>query len=250
MERKSFAPYLILLALLMATAVALAFTVDVKTTDEAGIRVFLPDQVGEWTGHELRFCQNFQCQKEFAADTLEHPEVCPVCGGALDSMARVEKEILPPDTQILKKKFEHPDGRMIFVAIVMSGKERASIHRPEVCLAGQGYEIVNSEVLSVPMEGRRPLEVKLLDLVQKGRTRDGRTYESNSYYAYWFVGKGRETPRHLHRMFWMAYDRIVRNVSHRWAYISLGGGRRDRNDSTTEDMSAFLRELYPTMAVP
>jgi len=70
------------------------------------------------------------------------------------------------------------------------------------------------------------------------------------YYAYWFVGKDRETPHHLERMFWMAYDRIVRNVAHRWAYLSVAGIRDVVGGRLyIEEIKDFVRDFYPQISL-
>ena len=250
METKTLKPYLVVLGLMILTSLALAFTVDVNVTDQAGIRMFLPDQVGAWVGDEMRFCHNDLCQKEFLKGQLKDPNVCPACGGILSSMALGEKTLLPADTEILKKLYKNSSGKSVFVSIVLSGKERASIHRPQVCLVGQGNEIVNTIVLPVPMENRRPLGITVLEMLRHGRSQDGEAKTAPTYYAYWFVGKGRETPSHIQRMVWMATDRVFHNVSHRWAYIAIGGVRASADDpSYQEEIRSFLKDLYPEMLI-
>ena len=250
METKTLKPYFVVLGLMILTSLALAFTVDVNVTDQAGIRMFLPDHVGTWVGDEMRFCHNELCQKEFLKGQLKDPNVCPVCGGVLSSMALGEKILLPADTEILKKLYKSPSGRSVFVSIVLSGKERASIHRPQVCLVGQGNEIVNTFVLPVTMDNRRPLDITVLEMLRHGRNQAGDASASPTYYAYWFVGKGRETPSHIQRMVWMATDRILRNVSHRWAYIAIGGVRSSADDQAYQDeIRGFLKDLYPEILI-
>ncbi|MBU1908990.1 MAG: EpsI family protein, partial [Verrucomicrobia bacterium] len=159
MEKRALKPYIVLIGLFVLTSLALALTVNVNISDEAGIVVALPDQVGEWRGEEIRFCQGPTCGKEFVRSALKNLDVCPLCGSPLGSMTLGEKTLLPDDTIILKKKYADPLGQVVFVSIVMSGKERASIHRPQVCLVGQGNEIVRSSVLEVPLEHREPLDI-------------------------------------------------------------------------------------------
>lgn len=248
MEARSIKPHLMVLGLLVLTSLALAFTVDVGASDEAGIKVFLPDRVGEWTGDELRFCQTPTCQASIFFSEVKEAGVCPKCNGPLATMTKVEKDLLPSDTEVLKKEYRNARGQRIYASIVMSGRERASIHRPQVCLVGQGNEIEQSSVLHVPMEGRDDLGVMVLDMLRRWRTPDGRQNEYKTYYAYWFVGKGRETPYHSMRMFWMAADRVLYNRSHRWAYISVSGDR-DAEASYRGEVTAFIRELYPEMAM-
>lgn len=247
MNVDKYKPYLVVIALLLVTVGLLAFSGNVRVSDATGIKVYLPDRVGQWEGKELRFCQSRSCQREFTVDQLTDPMQCPVCGGVLDSMAMAEKDVLPKDTVILKKKYSRSDGDALFVSIVLSGAERASIHRPQVCLVGQGYEVVRSSVVKTPIENRYPLRIMLLDLLRKRKQSDGRMMEYESYYAYWFVGKGRETPYHLQRMMWMSSDRILHGVSHRWAYVSISGLRQDNSEEYVAMLKDFLKDLYPQM---
>jgi hypothetical protein len=232
------------------TSLALARTVDVRVTDEAGLRLELPAQVGLWTGQEIRFCQNPQCQREVHAPPDRVPTACPHCNAPLHAMSLAESQLLPADTVVLKRIYRHPSGRAVHVSLVLSGRERASIHRPEVCLIGQGRTILDRYRLDVPIEGQPPLRVMVLDLRQEaGRT--GADPEGlESYYAYWFVGKDRQTPYHWQRMWWMGQDRIFRNVAHRWAYIAIGGSRDRHSEAHREEIKAFLRDFYPQIALP
>jgi hypothetical protein len=248
MESRPLKPFLIVLVILSVTSLALAYTVNVRITDEAGIKLVLPDRIDNWRGEELRFCQNPACQREWALDTLERPDACPACAGVLASMSFAERSLLPADTLMLKKRYINPAGEVIHVSIVLSGKERASIHRPQVCLRGQGRTILREFPMEIPLRGRdHPLTVEVLDLVHDVTLPGGRAYSALSYYAYWFVGKDRETHSHYQRMLWMGMDRIFRNVSHRWAYISVGGGRQDGSPAYQSEISQFVGQLYPHM---
>jgi len=250
MVARTYAHYLILLVLLALTSMALAFSIDTSTSDEAGINPSLPDRVGLWVGDEIRFCLNPEHQKIYAASQLEDLTVCPDCGGQLGSMTLIEKSMLPADTVIVKKRYKHPDGRHIIATIVMSGKERASIHRPERCLVGQGSEIEDSHIISVPVVGRGPFDVRILDMLRHVRVQ-GVPRSYGSYYAYWFVGKDRETASHNARLFWMAADRVLHNKSHRWAYIAFSGDRDTEHDSEAyrDEIREFASLAYPQMII-
>jgi hypothetical protein len=246
METKSLKPYFVVIGLMVATSVLLAFSVDVKITDEAGIKMLLPEQIGKWHGEDILYCLNPACQKEFqGGEIIKGSSVCPACGGELNSMSKAERDILPADTGLVRKRYVSPEGRVIFASIVLSGKERSSIHRPQMCLVGQGQEIVRSATVPVPLEGRKPLDVMSLELLRRYKIAGGQSQEYASYYAYWFVGKGRETPSHVQRMVWMATDRIFHNVSHRWAYIAIAGAREKDTDDYRDEMISFVHDLYP-----
>jgi len=249
METRSYKPYIVTILLLLGTIAALAFTVDVDLTDEAGIIVLLPDEAGRWNGEEIRFCQRSGCFRQWTISQLEHPDVCPSCDGEVREGAKAELKLLPPDTKIHKKQYKTEDGVFLNAGIVLSGNDRASIHRPELCLTGQGSTITNSIPYIVEFEQRKPLEVKILELKKTGLTPQGESYTYSTFYAYWFVGKDRETSEHLKRMYYMATDRVFRNVAHRWAYISVSGvqGQFGSKDEYKEAVGELIREIYPPM---
>jgi len=174
--------------------------------------------------------------------------VCPKCGGSLHALSKVELDLLPADTEGVKGRYESADGRKVFASIILSGRERASIHRPERCLTGQGGEISGSEIISVPIAGRDPLKVKILKL-SHGSPSAGSKSMYGSYYAYWFVGSGRETPEHWQRMIWMASDRIFLNRAHRWAYIAIAGARIEGNTDYQKEVREVGSLLYPKISL-
>ena len=57
MEKHPIKPFLVVIGLLVMTSLALAFSAQVSISDEAGVKVALPDQVADWKGDEMRFCQ-------------------------------------------------------------------------------------------------------------------------------------------------------------------------------------------------
>lgn len=249
METASLKPYFVVIGLMVATSLLLAFSVDVRMTDEAGIKVVLPKNVGSWQGTEVLYCQNRTCQKEYRTGDTTGSNTCTVCGSPVGPMTIAEKDLLPADTVLVRNQYTNAAGRRLFVTIVLSGKERVSIHRPQICLVGQGNEITRSVVVSVPLEGRKPMDVMALEMLHRVRGLEGAQVEMSSYYAYWFVGKGRETPSHIQRMIWMATDRIFHSVAHRWAYISVSGARDKDSDAYQQEVISFIHDLYPQLAV-
>ena len=247
MEIRAFTSYFTVIGLMLATSLALAFSVDVKISDVAGVKTTLPDHVGRWVGEDILFCQEPKCQKTVSVKDIKEEGKCPSCGGKLETMSLVERQLLPADTVLLKKRYVSDRGEVCFASLVLSGKERASIHRPEVCLVGQGTEIIDSGIMSVDLPSRKPLDVKVLNLNHVAPGSPPRVW--GSYYAYWFVGNQRETPYHWQRMMWMASDRILHNVSHRWAYIAVSGARDLKTDAHREQATELIRGLYPQIAL-
>lgn len=248
MEIHRFRPYINLIVIVGAMALLLAFTVDVRLVDTPGINRRLPAKVGEWSGRELRFCQNVRCETPYTVENLPADSKCSKCGGELGPKAAVEAVGLPPDTEILKSRYDNPKGRVITAGYVLSGKERVSIHRPEVCMRGGGNTITGQKFIDVTIPGRKAtLPVKILLMQQDiPPSADGPGGTYYSYYAYWFVGNGLETARHLVRMFRMSFDRVLFGRSHRWAYILVTAERDPNNEEAwLPELKDFIAGFYP-----
>ncbi len=247
MEISAFKPYLILMGLMIVTAFALAFTVNVEMNDRPGVRMELPATLDEWIGDELRYSHDGEVNsKQYRVSELELPNIDPKTGEKLHRMSFAEYEALPHDTQFRKSIYTNDVAERVFVSIVLSGAERDSIHRPQRCLPGQGNSILKTEYIEVPIEGREPLSVCVLNTSKKYQNAEGEEQFHLGYYAYWFVGQGRETASHYERMFWLAWDRIVHSVAHKWAYIAVSGKREsDDTEDYKNKIKEFIQKLYP-----
>ena len=243
-------PFLSIVVLMALTAFALAFTVGVTLDFVPGVVMDLPADVEDWTGNELRFCHNPNaCAKDYRDASyyirdLEFPDICPECGENLFKMARAEKEALPEDTEFVKSAYTNEAGTRLFTSIVLSGTARDSIHRPQRCLKGQGNTIDGEYNLTVPLEGRDPLTIRVIKASRTFHTAEGEV-PYHSYYAYWFVGQDRETPSHYARMFWLAWDRVVRSKANRWAYIAVSGKREAEGTEYEADLIELVQQVYP-----
>lgn len=250
MEKSLFKPFLSIVILMAISVFLLAFTVGVKFDFTPGVVMELPANVEGWVGNELRFCHNPEsCARDyrdasFYVSDLEIPDICPNCGESLYSMARAEKEQLPEDTEFVKSAYTNAVGTRLFTSIVLSGTARDSIHRPQRCLKGQGNTLDDEYTLVVPIQGRKPLHVRVILTSRTYNTVNG-PEDYYGFYAYWFVGQDRETPYHLGRMFWLAWDRVVRSTANRWAYIAVQGKREAEGKVYETDIIDFVQKVYP-----
>jgi len=251
MENRAFTPYLVLIGLMILAGLALAFTVDVTLSDQAGISMDLPASMEEgWVGNELRYSHDPENPKQYRMSELELPNIDPVTGEKLFTMSFAEYEALPHDTLFIKSIYTNDVADQVFVSIVLSGRERNSIHRPQRCLVGQGSTITDTKYLKVPLEGRDPLKLCILETIKNYQDQEGKQQSYHGYYAYWFVGQGRETPSHYERMFWLAWDRVVHSVAHKWAYIAVSGTRDgDESEAYKQEITDFVQKLYPHLLI-
>lgn len=243
-------PYAALVGVLALGVLVMAFGVEVRMTGEAGvIATGLPDRIGDWRGEAQMFCLNKDCGRRFVGEECEGLERCPTCGSEVNSMSLTEYEMLPKDTILNRKAYHHPAGRTVHASVVLSGQQRSSLHRPELCLSVSGYEVEAIRDLAVPLADGRRLQVRVLELLANVQMPDGRVRPAGSYYAYWFVSRNRLTASHLARMILMAIDKVVFSRIDRWAYVSVAGPRGLEDDAYLEEARDFIRDFYPRIEV-
>lgn len=150
------------------------------------------------------------------------PEKVPGWSSVPMEISEPEKRILPPDTKLTKRRYRTGGpGEEIQATIVLSGKDRTSIHRPEVCLAGQGWNLEGREERAIPLTNGEALRVSRLSVSRETENGEGRRREIRAYFVYWFVGSRTTTPDNLSRILSTARDNVLRGENPRWAYVSL-----------------------------
>jgi len=196
-----------------------------------------------------------------AGVTAELPLVAGTYVGEAESQSDMEKKLLPGDTTQIKRTYRTPGRRVeerdvAHASLVIAGQDTRAIHRPEVCLPGQGWTITDSRVLPVELPTGQQLYVRDLSLERLDqRSSDRRVLKA--HYIYWFVGKDVTTTSDAKRQ-WLSFsDSVFRQVNHRWAYPSVmafvtrgmdprQSGQRERTDTQTIGMLLDLvRNLAP-----
>jgi len=223
----------IIAAILGAGILATTLTSDVSRVSEPGVRLvdgkpYLPEQAGDWIG------------------------------GPLQGLTEDERKLLPPDTEGARRLYKDKEGRELFCSVVLAGTEVTSIHRPELCLPGQGWRIEQEYTEPVPTDDAPGgvLRVMRMNATRTFPLVDGRTVQTRSIFAYWFVGKNRVTPHHWERILWTSKDRVLHNRNHRWAYVLIhvplmveqlryGSARTD--EEAIQMINSFVREIYPEL---
>lgn len=194
-----------------------------------------------------------------------HPNVVPEAGVSLALPASVlgmpgkdfppseaEMSILPKDTEFAKKTYTDPWGNSVNCQIVLSGGDRRSIHRPEACLPGQGWNMLANQPFEVGLEGGKKLMVKKLRLSREVETSPGIRRTLLMLYLYWYVGSDYTTHDQIERVVRSNVDLLLYNLVHRWAYVIVSapilegfipGGMNE--EQTQERILEFMREAIP-----
>jgi hypothetical protein len=220
----------ILLLLCGMTSLLCQFSPAMKGGDESGVLAELPIVAGDFVGES------------------EEP-------------GEQEIALLPSDTIIVKRAYRTP-GRsvgsrdLVQASLVIAGNDSRSIHRPEVCLDGQGWTVTDSRVREVRLLSGEVLQVRDLAIVREVLLGNGKKLPLRAHYIYWFVGADVTTPSNLERQLLSFRDNILHNINHRWAYPSVMAwvtegmspektGQRMRSDEETVTM---LLNLVGTLA--
>ena len=220
----------ILSALILGAAVLCKWSPEVRGGGEAGVVMELPERVGDFEAH------------------MVEPDA-------------VEKKMLPADTEFAKALYSnspHDESvrDVVRFGIVLSGAERRSIHRPEVCLVGQGWTILSSTVRRI-RTGTRELAVRDLHIEKSVNVGGGVTRPLRAHYFYWFAGTDVTTPDHAERIWLTLKDNLLHGVNHRWAYVNAltlvtegfttaQCGERTRTDAeTVRVLEQFIGRIAP-----
>ncbi len=215
------AKFIVLYALLLVLLAACLWVHPAVSMSESGVNMRWPDTVMGFTGKE-------------------------------EPVSESERILLPADTEFAKKSFTRANGERVDAQIVLSGVERRSIHRPEICLRGQGWNVRSGEVVPVPLKSGHVLDIMVLDITRPVHLDSGSTVDLPALYAYFFVSKDAQTPKHLDRIAITNLDLLLHNKAHRWAYVIVMAqvtkgfipGGRDRAE-TLDLIKEFLRDAAP-----
>ena len=129
---------------------------------------------------------------------------------------------LPPDTTYGRRRYRSPDGLEILTSVVLMGTDRTSIHKPQYCLTGQGWQIESTQPAHIRIQRPHPYDLPVMVLTASAahRTEDGQTIPVRGVYVYWFVAEDYLTESHTQRMWWLARELITHGTLQRWAYVS------------------------------
>ena len=130
-------------------------------------------------------------------------------------MSEVERGVLPEDTVIVRRRYYGDDGHWFQVSAVVGGRSKSSVHRPELCLPGQGFIMSDPRTIVVGETFWRRITL------EKGA-------EGRAGFAYTFAnGTGFRTSSHLVRIMTDVWDRSILGRIDRWVMITVVSSRAD-----------------------
>lgn len=187
--------------------------------------------------------------------TMELPSLVNAMPSEELPMTQTERNALFSDVELARRQYLSPDGRGFYATVVLSGENRRALHRPEVCLPGQGWIIGEKSEIPLQLGDGRELRATLLRLFRDQLDpASGKIVRIRAMNLFWYVGQtGTYTPDYYDHVFRSYYDAVFHDINHRWALVSfftylsteLQGGVADPMAELTAltQMQGFIGEV-------
>ncbi|MGA2683547.1 MAG: exosortase-associated EpsI family protein [Verrucomicrobiota bacterium] len=163
-------------------------------------------------------------------------------------------DLLPKDTSYAQRLYKTTNGFWVNANIILMGMDRTSIHKPDFCLPGQGWNIDKRETVSIPIQGPHPyhLQVAKWTITNTLKNADGQEQEVHGLYVFWFVARNEQTTSHWQRIWWLTRDLLTTGALQRWAYVSYfsAGFGSDQEDAAFGRIKKLIVASVPEFQLP
>jgi EpsI family protein len=184
---------------------------------------------------------------------LELPESLSQWWGKGIDVTTKEKEVLGKETEFSRVEYSNGRGDVIQASIVLAGQDMmTSIHRPERCLAAQGWEFKSDDKRTIEIPGQGKLPVIRIRSHKLEKDRDGKMLPVQNVCYYWFAGSQKLTNSHGDRVWTDIVDRMTSGYVQRWgmmmisATVTSGRDKFGRDEKSTDEMLiGFIQTLAP-----
>ena len=130
-------------------------------------------------------------------------------------VSEAELTVLPADTQFDKRAYRSEDGTQFNVSVVVGGRSKSSVHRPELCLPAQGFQMSDPRHAEV-----EDIDWHLVTLARRDAPPMG--------FAYTFFNQaGYRTSSHVKRIFRDVLDRSFLGRIDRWVMVTVYASSAD-----------------------
>ena len=132
--------------------------------------------------------------------------------------------VLPRDTSFGQRLYTAADGFQIALNVVLMKSDRSSLHKPQICLEGNGWRIDQSLKTDerVPMQKPYPYDLPVAKLTASSANPNGQGPTPHGLYVYYYVADNALSAGTygVERMWLMARDMLRTGTLQRWAYVS------------------------------
>lgn len=155
---------------------------------------------------------------------------------------------LPQDTSYGQRVYRSVDGTFVVQArVVLMGTDRASMHKPQFCLEGQGWRIDQQASITTTVHVEQPVPYEM-PVVRLVATQGGAVNAPRGIYVYWFVTSDAMSAgvSGFERMWLLAKKMLTTLELQRWAYVSCFTiCAPGQEEATFERMKQFIAGSVP-----
>lgn len=142
--------------------------------------------------------------------------------GQPHDMTAIERNNLDPGVTLVRSQYMSADRRMIEATIIQSGVGGRTLHRPEVCLPGQGWSITDRIPVPMRLPSGRVIQATALRMFHDFGTEPGVRKRVHGLNIYWYIGSDGTTSADYYDHIRIGYiDAVFKNLSHRWSMASF-----------------------------
>jgi hypothetical protein len=167
--------------------------------------------------------------------------------------ASIVTNVLPHDTSFGQRLYKATDGFEILANVVLMGSDRTSLHKPQICLEGNGWHIDQAQKTDahVPVQRPHPYDLPVAKLTtSRDINLNGQTVPHRGIYVYYYVADNAISAGTygVERMWLMARDMLRTGVLQRWAYVTyFAVCAPGQEDATFERMKKFIGAAAPEL---
>lgn len=161
------------------------------------------------------------------------------------------------DVKVMRNHYLLPSGANVTLSVVLSGGVKRSLHRPEVCLPAQGWNVVDQVVVQTHDDEGHVQDVKLVRMLRDYAGPDGHPRRMRALNMFFYVGsEGVTTPDYYDHVLKSYVHSLTRNINHRWALVSfympyaeseVGGGDPMAELTAVEELREFVGRAAPAI---
>lgn len=239
MNKKQILLLSIVLALMGATVAACTYMKNNRRLAEPGLKVVDKPSV-DVDGKPVRNQSVALPEKVLDYDSKEGP------------ISKEELSWLPEDTLFGRRIYQAPDKFGVSISVVLMGVDSRSIHKPEICLPSQGWQIQGIPQ-TIKMDKPFPYELPVHKVTgtKTIQAADGTQQTVKALFVYWFVAEDELTAEHLQRMWSMGVEMLKTGTLQRWAYVAcMAYCYPGQEDATYERLKQFIVASVPQFQVP
>lgn len=193
--------------------------------------------------------------------TMELPLQFGAYQGVEYEMTAFERNLLPEEVEISRVQYLSPGAAHVITAsTVLSGAGKRDLHRPEICLPAQGFQLQPPRKMTLALENGQSVEASFIRMTRDDRSSLGQIQRTPGVAVYWYVGSDGTTCADYYEHIRVTYqDAIIKNINHRWAMVAfymimppapLGIPDQMAELAAVEELRTFIGKIAPRMAKP